>query len=116
MLLLTTTGRTSGISRATPLLYVQDDDQLVLVASNWGQPRHPAWSNNLLANPDVIVQVHGQRWPAKARLATDADRARLWSKVLDVWPAYQTYADRSGREIRVFMIRRTGQSIGRNGV
>ena len=100
-LLLTTTGRRSGRPRTTPLLGVPDGDAFIVIGSNWGGPRHPAWALNLLARPDASVAHKGRRFPVRARLLTGADRDRAWRLALRHWPAYQTYADRAGRELYV---------------
>jgi deazaflavin-dependent oxidoreductase (nitroreductase family) len=104
MCLLTTTGRKSGAARSTPLLYLRDGSDLVLVGSNWGQAHHPAWSGNLLANPRASVEIGQQHRTFNARLASEDERTRLWPRLLEVWPAYQTYARRSGRDLRVFVL------------
>jgi deazaflavin-dependent oxidoreductase (nitroreductase family) len=103
-LLLTTTGRRSGQPRTNPLLYTPDADGYVVIASNWGQPHHPAWSGNLLAQPAATVTLGGRDIPVHAQLATGAERDRLLALAMRVWPAYQTYIERSGREIRVFRL------------
>ncbi len=106
-LLLTTTGARSGQPRTVALLYLQHGPDMVLVASNWGQPRHPAWSANLLAEPRATVQVADRTLAVLTRLATDSERAELWPEIVRMWPAYDTYAERSGRTLRVFLARAT---------
>jgi deazaflavin-dependent oxidoreductase (nitroreductase family) len=103
-LLLTATGRTSGLPRQVPLLYARDGPNIVVVASNWGQATHPAWSANLLAEPAATVDIRGKPVAVQARLASAQEKARVWPLVLKVWPAYETYAERSGRELRVFIL------------
>src|SRR5918995_182327 len=103
-LLLTTVGAKSGLPRTVPLLYVADGDGWVVTASNWGQRHHPAWSGNLLASPDATVEVGGRTVPVRAELAEGEVRDLLWSRVTTVWPAYDTYEERSGRHIRVFRL------------
>jgi deazaflavin-dependent oxidoreductase (nitroreductase family) len=103
-LLLTTTGRRSGESRTVPLLYLPDGDRYVVIASNWGQAHHPAWSGNLLAEPAATVTVGGRERAVRARLADEAERARLWPEVTRIWPGYDDYAERSGRDLRVFVL------------
>jgi deazaflavin-dependent oxidoreductase (nitroreductase family) len=103
-LLLTTTGCTTGLPRQVPLLYATDGPTLVVVASNWGQPNHPAWSANLLAEPAATVEVRGDVRPVRARLASPQEKERVWPLVVKVWPAYDTYAARSGRELRLFLL------------
>jgi deazaflavin-dependent oxidoreductase (nitroreductase family) len=104
-LLLTTTGRRSGLPRTQPLLYVRDGEAYVVVGSNWGQAHHPAWSTNLLATPDAALSVDGQEVPVRATLVTGAERDRLWGLLARVWPAYDTYDRRAaGRELRMFSL------------
>ncbi|HCU50441.1 MAG TPA: nitroreductase family deazaflavin-dependent oxidoreductase, partial [Micromonosporaceae bacterium] len=80
-----------------------DGDDIVLLGSNWGGPKHPAWSYNLLANPRAKVRVKGKTYSVTARLVTGAEREAMWQLALQVWPAYATYAKRAPhREIRVF--------------
>jgi len=74
VLLLTTTGRQSGKPRTIPLVYGEDDGRMLLVASNWGGPKHPPWYLNLVANPEVTVRADGQSFRARAREATAAER------------------------------------------
>jgi deazaflavin-dependent oxidoreductase (nitroreductase family) len=101
---LTTIGRCTGVARTTPLLYARDGADWIVTASNWGQPHHPGWSANLIANPDATIEVGREHVDVHATLATGADRDRLWAAVTTVWPAYNTYAQRAGREIRVFRL------------
>lgn len=104
-LLLTTTGRRSGRPRSNPLLYVPDGDAFVVIGSNWGQAHHPAWALNLRAEPAAMVRVGGARHPVRARLATGAERDRLWRLLVAAWPAYETYARRAdGRDIPIFRL------------
>jgi deazaflavin-dependent oxidoreductase (nitroreductase family) len=108
-LVLTATGRKTDQPRSVPLIYAEYDGGYVVTASNWGQDRHPAWSANLIANPQASIQLHGETWPVTASLAEGAEREALWSVVTQVWPAYDTYAARSGRDLRVFLLRPTRQ-------
>ncbi|WP_018353548.1 nitroreductase family deazaflavin-dependent oxidoreductase [Longispora albida] len=101
-LLITTVGRRSGQARTNPLLYAPLDGGYVVVGSNWGQEKHPAWSANLLADPSAVVEIRGERIPVRATLATGAEYDRLWALVVRVWPAYDSYAERAGRKIRIF--------------
>ncbi|WBQ06898.1 nitroreductase/quinone reductase family protein [Kribbella sp. CA-293567] len=104
-LLLTTRGRKSGLPRTVPLIYAPDGDNYVVTASNWGQQKHPAWSGNLLASSEATVALPGGReLQVRAELAEGAERERVWPLVTKVWPAYDTYVVRSGREIRVFVL------------
>jgi deazaflavin-dependent oxidoreductase (nitroreductase family) len=104
-LMLTTTGRRSGRPRMTPLAYVADGDGYAIIASNWGQPHHPAWSGNLLANPAATVEVGGRRIPVRATLVDGAERERLRALLVRAWPAYVTYEHRAAhRRLRIFRL------------
>ncbi|MEV8375397.1 nitroreductase/quinone reductase family protein [Kribbella sp. NPDC056861] len=105
-LLLTTQGRKSGLPRTVPLIYAPDGDSFVVTASNWGQEKHPAWSGNLLAASAATVALPGGRKiGVHAVLAEGAERDRVWPLVTEVWPAYDTYVERTGgRAIRVFVL------------
>jgi deazaflavin-dependent oxidoreductase (nitroreductase family) len=77
----------------------------VVIGSNWGKNRQPAWSLNLLADPRATVTIGGRHLPVEARVATGAERERLWGLLLTEWPAYETYVERAGgRDIRVFRL------------
>ncbi|AKU15542.1 nitroreductase/quinone reductase family protein [Luteipulveratus mongoliensis] len=103
-MLLTTIGRKTGAERTVPLLYARDGERYIVIASNWGQPNHPAWSGNLRANPDATVTIAGRSTPVRAEQLTPTERERVWPAVVRVWPAYDTYAERAGRELRVFAL------------
>lgn len=104
-LLLTTTGRRTGQPRTQPLLYAPDGDGYVVMGSNWGEAHHPAWSANLIANPDATITVRGGPIPVRAALAEGAERDRLRRLLLEVWPAYETYERRAaGRHLRIFRL------------
>jgi deazaflavin-dependent oxidoreductase (nitroreductase family) len=105
-LMLTTTGRKTGRARTQPLLYARDGDAFVVVGSNWGQTHHPAWSGNLLANPDALVLLGGKEIPVRAVRVEGPERERLWELMRSVWPAYSAYEERAGRHIRVFRLER----------
>jgi deazaflavin-dependent oxidoreductase (nitroreductase family) len=105
-LLLTTTGRTTGVPRRTALIYGTDGDDLVVVASQGGAPEHPNWYRNLDADPRVEVQVRADRFDATARTASGPDRSRLWLLMTSIWPAYDDYQAKTAREIPVVVLRR----------
>jgi deazaflavin-dependent oxidoreductase (nitroreductase family) len=104
ILLLTTTGRKTGKARVTPLLYLRDGDNLVLVASKGGAPKHPVWFLNLEANPDVEVEVGRTRERRRARSATPEERERLWSKVVEMYSSYADYQTKTAREIPLVIL------------
>lgn len=106
VLLLTTTGRRSGQERKLPLIYQEDDGAYVIVASNGGASANPGWYRNLQAEPAVRVQVWGERFAARARTATGAERDRLWRKMTEVWPSYDEYQTKTDREIPVVVLER----------
>jgi deazaflavin-dependent oxidoreductase (nitroreductase family) len=103
-LLLTTRGRKSGLLRRTALIYGRTGDDYVVVASQGGDPRHPAWYLNLAADPTVHVQVRADEFAARARTATGEERARLWRAMTAVWPAYDDYQRKTDREIPVVVL------------
>jgi deazaflavin-dependent oxidoreductase (nitroreductase family) len=105
-LLLTTTGRRSGESRTTPLIYGRDGERYLLVASRGGAPAHPSWYENLVAQPEVRVQVMAERFRARARGATAAEKPALWKTMTAIWPPYEEYQRRTTREIPVVIIER----------
>jgi deazaflavin-dependent oxidoreductase (nitroreductase family) len=110
-LLITTTGRQTGQQRTMPLLYAREGDDFVVIASNWGQPGHPGWSANLLANPQASVRVDGQDIAVRGRLVEGAERARMRQLLLELWPAYAAYERRAkGRELRLFRLEPTRPS------
>jgi deazaflavin-dependent oxidoreductase (nitroreductase family) len=106
ILLLTTTGRTSGEPRTAPLIYENADDAYVVVASKGGAPEHPGWYRNLAKNPEVEVQVLGDVFPARARTATGDERERLWKLAALQWPPYDDYQQKTDREIPVVVLER----------
>src|SRR5215470_3643475 len=103
-LLLTTTGRRSGLPRTTPLIYGRDGDRYLVVASRGGAPTHPAWYENLVAQPRLEVQVLAERFPARARTATAAERPAFWKTMAAIWLPYDEYQARTSREIPVVVI------------
>jgi deazaflavin-dependent oxidoreductase (nitroreductase family) len=104
ILLLTTTGRKTGKTRVTPLLYLRDGENIVLVASKGGAPKHPVWFLNLEANPDVGVEVGRTRERRRARQATPEERERLWPKVVEMYGGYADYQTKTTREIPLVIL------------
>ena len=105
-LLLTTKGRKSGEERTTPLIYQEHDGNYLIVASKGGTPEHPAWYLNLQAEPEVEVQVKGDRFTARARDATPDEKPEMWRKMAATWPAYDDYQSKTDREIPVVVLER----------
>ena len=106
ILLLTTTGRNSGRQTTTPLIYEQDGDRYVVIASQGGAPEHPGWYRNLSKDPGVEVQVQDEVFPARARTAEGDERERLWRLAAGQWPDYDEYAKRTDRRIPVVVLER----------
>jgi deazaflavin-dependent oxidoreductase (nitroreductase family) len=106
MLLLDHVGAKSAIRRTTPLLYITDGDDVVVVASKGGYEHHPAWFHNLRANPDTTVQIGGERRAVHARVANPDEHARLWPKAVAAYADYQRYQQRTNREIPLLILER----------
>jgi deazaflavin-dependent oxidoreductase (nitroreductase family) len=104
ILLLTTKGRKSGKPRTMPLLYLRDEDRLVLVASSGGSPGHPAWFLNLRDDPDVEVEIGRERERRRARVATAEERERLWPRVVEMYGGYADYQRKTTREIPLVVL------------
>lgn len=104
VLLLTSTGRRSGQPRTAPVLFLADGERLVVIGSNAGNQRAPAWSHNLKANPDAAVQVRGERRQVRARVAEGAERSELWAKMNAQYAGFDEYEERTSREIAVFVL------------
>ncbi len=103
-LLLTTTGRKSGEKFIFPLFYGTEGDSYIIVASKGGAPEHPGWYRNILANPEVEVQVGTKKLKARARTVEGEERSQLWKKALEFWPPYADYALKTEREIPVVVL------------
>lgn len=106
VLLLTTTGRRTGQPRTLPLIYQKHGDDHLVVASKGGADQPPAWYLNLEANPEVEVQVHGDRFTARARTATAEEKPELWTIMTATWPAYDEYQTKTDRDIPVVVLER----------
>jgi len=104
-LLLTTTGRRTGVRRRTALIYGRDGDGYVVAGSWGGRARHPSWYLNLVADPEVEVQVGPDVFHATATTATGGERARLWTLMAGIWPAYDSYQQKTERQIPVVLLR-----------
>lgn len=101
MLLLTTTGARSGEQRTTPLVYLPDGDRLVVIASKGGAPTHPAWYHNLVAHPDVTVEVGSETLPVRAAVLSGEERDRLYARQAALRPAFAEYQAKTTRRIPV---------------
>jgi deazaflavin-dependent oxidoreductase (nitroreductase family) len=106
ILLLTTTGRKTGREYVHPLIYREHDGAYLVVASKGGADQAPAWYENLTANPDVQVQVRGDKFRARARTATPEEKPQLWREMAEVWPDYDEYQRKTTREIPVVVLER----------
>lgn len=96
-------GAKSGQPRETPLVHLPDGDRVVLVASMGGNPKNPAWFHNIKADPDVVIEAGGRRRPMTAHIADDEERARLWPRLLEIWPAWEDYQARTTRRLPVIV-------------
>ena len=107
VLLLTTTGRKTGKERITPLGYFEDGDAYIIIASNAGAERHPAWFFNLKSNPNVTIEIKNRRLAAVAEPANPEERTRLWARLIELSPNYDKYQKRISREIPMVILRTT---------
>jgi deazaflavin-dependent oxidoreductase (nitroreductase family) len=105
-MVLTTVGARSGESRRVALVYLPDGDGAMVVASNFGRERHPAWSTNLLANAEVEVAAGGERWSGRARLLEAEEKAARWPELVAHMPAWDGYTKVTNRDLRVFALER----------
>ena len=103
-LLLETVGRKSGQVRVSPLLFARDGQAVIVVGSNFGQQHHPAWTGNLIANPNAAIVVRGQRFPVTAELLAGAEADAAYQRLVEVTAVYSEYKGRTDREIRVFRL------------
>ena len=101
-------GRRTGKLRTTPLVYLRDQDRVVVVASQAGRPQHPLWFRNLEADPEVTVQIRGDRRPMRARTADSSERAELWPRLVDLYRDYDSYQSWTDREIPVVILEPRG--------
>jgi deazaflavin-dependent oxidoreductase (nitroreductase family) len=108
MLLLDHVGAKSGVQRTAPLVYAEDGEDLILIASKGGYPKNPAWYYNLRANPDTTVQVGRETRSVHARDARPEERDRLWNKAVEVYSGYEDYQRRTERQIPVIVLEPRG--------
>lgn len=106
MLLLTTTGAKSGLARTTPLMYVAVDNKLLLLGSNMGASTQPDWCRNLIAHPQITIEVGKEIYEATATVATGAERSQLWDSVIAQFPFFSEHQAKTDREIPVILIAR----------
>jgi deazaflavin-dependent oxidoreductase (nitroreductase family) len=104
VLLLTTTGRRSGEPRTAPVCYLREEDKLVVIGSNAGYEKEPAWSLNLKANPDATVEVGADRSAVRARVTEGEERAELWRKMNSQYAGFDDYEAHTTRSIAVFAL------------
>ena len=106
LLLLTTTGAKSGRQYTTPVAYTRDGDLYVIIASKGGAPTNPAWYHNLVAHPDVTVEVGRERFPARATVAEGAERERLFNQMAAKMPGFADYQRHTTRQLPVIVLAR----------
>ena len=106
MLLLDHVGAKSGTKRTSPLAYIRDGDDVVIVASKGGFAKHPAWFHNLRANPDTTVQIGGERREVRAHAASPEERGQLWPKVVGTYSGFDGYQQKTDREIPLVILSR----------
>jgi len=106
LLLLTTKGAKTDAERTSPLVYSRDGNRYVIVASKGGAPTHPAWYHNLRANPEVTVELGPEKFHARAHIASDAERRRLYDKHAEGMPAFLDYEKKTTRKIPVVVLER----------
>jgi deazaflavin-dependent oxidoreductase (nitroreductase family) len=104
ILLLTTTGRKSGQPRTAPVIYMPDGDRMVIIGTNAGNLRTPAWALNLEACPDAEVEVRRRQLPVRGRVATGEERAKLWHRFTESYSGFDDYAANVTRDIRLFVL------------
>lgn len=104
-LLLEHTGRKSGKTFVSPLVYITDGDDVIIVASQGGRDTHPQWYHNLVANPDVYIEIGTDRRAVRAEVASPEERARLWPKLVDAYADFDTYQSWADREIPVLVLK-----------
>jgi len=106
ILLLTSTGRKSGQSRTTPVVFFRDKASVVVVASNGGAATHPAWYHNLIADRKATIEVKGEKIQVKASEATGKERERLWKMITEKADQFGQYQEKTERQIPVMMLKR----------
>jgi deazaflavin-dependent oxidoreductase (nitroreductase family) len=104
-LVLVTTGAKTGLRRETPLMcWPLPEGTYLVCGSNWGRPRHPAWSTNLITRPDAEIIISRRAVPVRARLLDGAEREACWPILEGQWPDYRQYERQAGHRIRIFRL------------
>ncbi|GCE51290.1 deazaflavin-dependent oxidoreductase (nitroreductase family) [Thermosporothrix hazakensis] len=106
LILVTVKGAKTGQPRIYPLMSVPYGEHYLAVASKGGDPKHPLWYHNMLANPDVTVEVGAETYPARARLLSGEERERAFAHAVTIYPPYAEYQEKTTREIPVFVLER----------
>lgn len=106
LLLLTTTGARSGQPHTTPIMYIPDGDRLIMIASNAGAPVHPDWYRNLVAHPEVTVEVGSETFDATAVITEGAERQQLWARIVELYPFFTEHQAKVTRQIPVIALER----------
>ena len=106
LLVLTTTGARTGRRHSTPMMYVPDGDRVIVIASNAGAPRHPDWYRNLVANPEVTVEVDGEEYPATAVPLDGAEYADRWAGITSRYPFFTEHQANVSRRIPLVALER----------
>ncbi len=107
ILLLTVKGRKTGKAHTTPLIYMANEDQVVLVASKGGYERHPEWYLNLTANPEVSILIKKERSQMVARTATVLEKKRLWPRMVEMYKGYEDYQRSTDRDIPLILLKKS---------
>lgn len=103
-LVLHTIGAKSGLERDSTLMYCPDGDSMLVTGSNFARDNHPAWTGNLMRNPDAAVSVRGRRVAVRATRIPDADLDAVWATIQAQWPNYREYEQQAGRTLRIFRL------------
>lgn len=106
LLLLTTTGARSGKPYTAPMMYIPDGDRLLVIASNIGAPKHPDWYHNLVAHPEVTVELGAETFNAIATVIEGVERQRLWTSIVELYPFFADHQAKTSRQIPVIALTR----------
>jgi deazaflavin-dependent oxidoreductase (nitroreductase family) len=106
LLLLTTIGAKSGLARTSPLMYIPDGDQLLVLASNFGAPKHPDWYHNLLVHPNVTVEVGSETYRATAATLVGIERKQTWARIVERYPSLAELQTKTRRQIPIVALKR----------